>query len=86
MAEVLQAGPATTGDQIKALEGLVSEAYQEIDKAVGKGILHKNNGARKKSRVARYKRIVLMASGLWTPPADHPDYGRWQKMQKKVAA
>lgn len=33
--------------------GLVSAAYQAIDKAVKGGLLHKNAGARKKSLVAR---------------------------------
>ena len=31
----------------------MSEAYSKIDKAVKKGVLHRNNGARKKSRLAR---------------------------------
>ena len=30
----------------------MSEAYSKIDKAVKRGILHPNNGARKKSRLA----------------------------------
>lgn len=30
----------------------LSEAYSKIDKAVKRGILHPNNGARKKSRLA----------------------------------
>ncbi|WP_373542491.1 30S ribosomal protein S20 [Chamaesiphon sp.] len=31
----------------------MSEAYQKIDKAVQKGVLHRNNGANKKSRLAQ---------------------------------
>ncbi len=31
----------------------MSEAYSKIDKAVKKGVLHRNNGDRKKSRLAR---------------------------------
>jgi small subunit ribosomal protein S20 len=31
----------------------MSEAYQKIDKAVQKGVLHRNNGANKKARLAR---------------------------------
>ncbi|MDM9382873.1 30S ribosomal protein S20 [Chlorogloeopsis sp. ULAP01] len=31
----------------------MSEAYSKIDKAVKRGVLHPNNGARKKSRLAR---------------------------------
>ncbi len=33
------------------IEALISIAYSRIDKAVGKGVFHKNNGARKKSRL-----------------------------------
>lgn len=39
------------GDPKKASAAL-SKAYQVIDKAVVKGILHKNSAARKKSRLA----------------------------------
>nr|UAD87204.1 ribosomal protein S20 [Gracilaria pacifica] len=31
----------------------LSVIYKKIDKAVSKGILHKNNGSRKKSRLAK---------------------------------
>ncbi len=31
----------------------MSEAYQKIDKAVKRKVLHANNGARKKSRLAK---------------------------------
>jgi small subunit ribosomal protein S20 len=85
MAEQLKASSASE-ETVKQLEGLINEAYKEIDKAVQKGVLHKNNAARKKSRCARYKRQVLMAAGLWTPPADHPDYAKFQKLQAKKAA
>lgn len=34
------------------VETRLSEAYSKIDKAVKRGILHPNNGARKKSRLA----------------------------------
>ncbi len=58
-------GPTATAtaEDMAAVEKLVSEAYTEIDKAVVKGILHKNNAAHKKSRVAKYKRMVAMAAG-----------------------
>ena len=35
----------------EALNSALSKAYQLCDKAVGKGILHKNTAARKKSRL-----------------------------------
>ncbi len=31
----------------------LSDAFSKIDKAVKKGVLHRNNGARKKSRLAK---------------------------------
>ncbi len=40
-----------TGDPKKASTAL-HKAYQIIDKAVTKGVLHKNSAARKKSRMA----------------------------------
>jgi len=39
------------GDDKDALNAAVSRAYQLCDKAVSKGILHKNTAARKKSRL-----------------------------------
>jgi small subunit ribosomal protein S20 len=33
---------------------ILKETLKEIDKAVAKGILHKNNGARKKSRLMEF--------------------------------
>lgn len=35
------------------LEAAISKVYQLCDKAVGKGILHKNTAARKKSRLTK---------------------------------
>ncbi len=40
---------AKQADAVKAL----SEAYTKIDKAVSKGILHANTGARRKARLSR---------------------------------
>ncbi len=48
-------------DKTKAAEAL-KNAYQVIDKAVSKGILHKNSAARKKSRLA----IQLLKIGAKT--------------------
>ena len=48
---------ASSDDQ-EALNSAISRAYQLCDKAVSKGILHKNTAARKKSRlVLAVKRI-----------------------------
>lgn len=76
---------AKTEEQVKALEKLIAEAYTEIDKAVGTHILHQNTAARKKARCARYKKAVLMFAGLYAPPADSPDYARYQRMQARAA-
>jgi len=40
-----------SGDDQDALKAALSKAYQLCDKAVSKGILHKNTAARKKSRL-----------------------------------
>lgn len=40
-----------SGDDKDALSAALSKAYQLCDKAVSKGILHKNTAARKKSRL-----------------------------------
>lgn len=42
----------TSGTQQQVLNHL-SNVYSYIDKSIKKGILHQNNGARKKSRLAR---------------------------------
>ncbi len=39
------------GDDKDALNQAISKAYQLCDKAVSKGILHKNTASRKKSRL-----------------------------------
>nr|QVY58432.1 30S ribosomal protein S20 [Kappaphycus striatus] len=37
----------------------LSSVYSRIDKAVKKGVLHRNNGARKKSSLARAMKNIL---------------------------
>lgn len=54
-------------EEIKPVEKLISEAYQEIDKAVSKGTLHQNTGARRKQRLALAKRKLLINANLYTP-------------------
>lgn len=58
LAEAMVAAPPKTEDEVKPLEQLIGEAFQEIDKAVVKGILHQNTAARKKARCSRYKKQV----------------------------
>jgi small subunit ribosomal protein S20 len=42
-----------TPEQIKEVQLRVSAAFSKIDKAVKRGVLHPNNGARKKSQLAK---------------------------------
>ncbi|KXZ49989.1 hypothetical protein GPECTOR_18g145 [Gonium pectorale] len=86
LAESLVANPPKSEEEVKGLEKLIAEAYTEIDKAVGKGILHENTGARKKARCARYKKTVLMVAGLYKPAPESVDFARFQKLQAKAAA
>ena len=44
---------APSPESMQEVQQRMSEAYSKIDKAVKKGILHRNNGDRKKSRLAR---------------------------------
>ena len=43
----------STSDDKEALNAALSKVYQLCDKAVSKGILHKNTAARKKSRLTK---------------------------------
>nr|YP_009314527.1 Ribosomal protein S20 [Liagoropsis maxima]SCW22781.1 Ribosomal protein S20 [Liagoropsis maxima] len=44
---------ASTTDDIKLLQGQLSMIYSTIDKAVKRGVLHRNNAARKKSFLSK---------------------------------
>jgi small subunit ribosomal protein S20 len=48
--EAYQADP--TPDNLAAAEAKMAAAYSKIDKAVKRGVLHPNTGARKKSQLA----------------------------------
>ncbi len=48
--KVIEFANAGAADELKAA---LSKAYQLCDKAVSKGILHKNTAARKKSRLTK---------------------------------
>jgi len=50
-------------ESLQEVEQRMSTAYSKIDKAVKRGVLHANNGARKKSRLAQtLKRQTTKAS------------------------
>lgn len=51
--EIKKVLAAIEAKNLELAEKLFSQATSIIDKAVGKGVLHRNNGARKKSRLAR---------------------------------
>lgn len=54
-------------DQVKAdandenVTVLLNECYSSIDKAVSKGVYHKNTAARKKSRLQNYVKTAKLA-------------------------
>lgn len=52
LKKALELGKAESKSDKEALEKAVSKVYQLCDKAVVKGILHKNTAARKKSRLS----------------------------------
>ena len=49
-----------TPENMETVKQSMSAAYSKIDKAVKRKVLHRNNGARKKSRIA--KAIKAMAA------------------------
>ena len=54
-----------TPEAMEEVQRCMSAAYSKIDKAVKRGVLHPNNGARKKSRLAKVlkaKEAVTAAS------------------------
>ena len=42
-----------TDEQKQVVDQAMSSAYSKIDKAVKRGVFHRNNGARKKARLAK---------------------------------
>jgi len=54
---------AAKSGQPKEAAAALNEAYSKIDRAVSKGILHKNTAARRKSRL-----VALMAKYAQTAP------------------
>jgi small subunit ribosomal protein S20 len=50
-----------TPESKQEVESRLSEAYSKIDKAVKRGVLHPNNGARKKSKLANRLKPLTQA-------------------------
>jgi small subunit ribosomal protein S20 len=51
---------------------LLKKAYKAYDKAASKGIIHKNNAARHKSRLTRYVKEKFGSVAAPPPPAETP--------------
>uniref|UniRef100_A0A5B7B1X2 Small ribosomal subunit protein bS20c n=1 Tax=Davidia involucrata TaxID=16924 RepID=A0A5B7B1X2_DAVIN len=66
--DVLRKKPDAQPEEVLPIEQLIAEAYSVIDKAVIVGTLHRNTGARRKSRLARRKKAVEIHHGWYTPP------------------
>ncbi|GMJ13868.1 plastid ribosomal protein S20 [Hibiscus trionum] len=70
--DVLRKKTDAEAEEIFPVEKLIAEAYSVIDKAVKVGTLHRNTGARRKSRLARRKKAVEIHHGWYTPaPAEN---------------
>ncbi|KAK6132801.1 hypothetical protein DH2020_033444 [Rehmannia glutinosa] len=68
--EVLGKKSDAQPEEVIPVEKLIAEAYSVIDKAVKVGTLHRNTGARRKSRLARRKKAVEIQRGWYTPAPD----------------
>ena len=53
---------APSPEAMKEVQEKMSIAYSKIDKAVKRGVLHSNNGAHKKARLAQALKPVTAAS------------------------
>lgn len=69
--DLLRKKPDAQPEEVLTIEKLIAEAYSSIDKAVKVGSLHRNTGARRKSRLARRKKAVEIHHG-WYVPAPAP--------------
>ncbi|KAE8707816.1 30S ribosomal protein S20 [Hibiscus syriacus] len=65
--DTLRKKPDAQAEEIFPIEKLIADAYSAIDKAVKVGTLHRNTGARRKSRLARRKKAVEIHHGWYTP-------------------
>ncbi|KAL5989886.1 hypothetical protein ACLOJK_010781 [Asimina triloba] len=65
--DVLRRKKGAEVEEVLPVEKLIGEAYSAIDKAVRRGIMHRNTGKHRKSRLARRKRSVLIHHGWYTP-------------------
>ncbi|KAK9677097.1 hypothetical protein RND81_11G120900 [Saponaria officinalis] len=68
--DVLKKKTGLVPKEVISIETLIAEAYSDIDKPIGKGTLHRNTGANRKSRLARNKKAVEIHHGWYTPAPD----------------
>ncbi|XP_062094528.1 small ribosomal subunit protein bS20c [Humulus lupulus] len=68
--ETLKKKPDAQAEEVITVEKLIADAYSIIDKAVKVGTLHRNTGARRKSRLARRKKAVEIHHGWYTPASE----------------
>ena len=64
---------ASSGDSVEDRSSITVEALRALDRAAAKGILHRNNVARRKSRLAR--RLAKLAAAA-PPPAPAKGKGK----------
>ncbi len=55
-------GENPSTEQMAEIQQHLATAYSKIDKAVKRGIFHRNNGARKKARLARALKPITATS------------------------
>ncbi|GAB4849475.1 40S ribosomal protein S20 [Ancistrocladus abbreviatus] len=67
--DVLKKKTDAQSEEILPIEKLIAEAYSAIDKAIKAGTLHRNTGARRKSRLARGKKAAEIHHGWYSPDA-----------------
>jgi small subunit ribosomal protein S20 len=62
LAAVEQYAANPSDEAMQQVQSRMSAAYSKIDKAVKKGVLHRNNGARRKSRLVKALKARQAAS------------------------
>ncbi|KAI5084679.1 hypothetical protein GOP47_0000848 [Adiantum capillus-veneris] len=65
--EGLKKDASASEEMLSPIETLIGEAFSTIDKAVKIGTLHRNTGARRKSRLSRAKKVLEVEQGWYTP-------------------
>lgn len=65
--EQFKTSPPSSEADLASVSPLMNEAYACLDKAVVKGVLHRNTAARRKARLAKARKMVLVEAGLYKP-------------------